>query len=253
MHATLIVSKVLGALLLPPASLILLCAIGMLLRRSYPRFGMLLSAGALLILAVLSTELGALLVVTPLEQRTVPLASAADAGAQAIVVLGGGRLANAPEYGDHDIANYLTLARLRYGARLQHQTGLPLLVTGGAPDGSPESEAVSMARALREDFATPVKWLEQGSDNTAENAKFSAAILKQAGVRKIILVTDAMHMPRSQMMFAEAGLEVAAAPTIFFSRDRISLLSFLPSGEGLRRSHYALHEWLGIIAYRVRH
>jgi len=104
-----------------------------------------------------------------------------------------------------------------------------------------------MAKSLRDDFSTPVKWLEEASDDTKQNAKFSAEILRQAKVEKIILVTDAVHMPRAQLLFAQTGLQVVAAPTVFLSRDRFTLLSFLPSGEGLRYSGYALHEWLGLL------
>jgi len=259
MHATFIVTKVVSTLLLLPTNLILLCIAGMLLRRAYPSIGMVISLTSLLLLTVLSTKAGALLLVAPLEQRMQPLAANAAVaavaidGAQAIVILGGGRLANAPEYDGDDAPSYSTLGRLRYGARIHRQTGLPVLVSGGTPDGSKVSEAAIMASSLREDFATPVKWLEERSDDTEQNAKFSAEILAHAGVKKIVLVTDALHMPRSQLMFARTGLEVVIAPTVFFSRDRLTLLSFLPSGEGMRRSEYAMHEWLGVLWYKARH
>ncbi|MGB7194483.1 MAG: YdcF family protein [Collimonas pratensis] len=252
MHATVIVTKVISSLLLLPASLILLCIVGMFLRRSYPSVAMVVSFTSLLLLLVLSTEVGALLLAGPLERRVPALEASAAGGAQAIVILGGGRISNAPEYNGEDMPNYQTLARLRYGARLQRQTGLPVLVSGGVPDGSRVSEAALMANSLQEDFAVPVKWREEASDDTAQNAKFSVAILQQAGIRKVLLVTDAMHMPRAQMMFAQAGLEVVIAPTIFFSHERLTLRNFLPSGEGLRRSDYAMHEWLGILWFKLR-
>ena len=253
MNASFIVTKVVSALLLLPANLILLCIVGMLLRRAFPRIGMSISLVSLLLLAIFSSRAGALLLVAPLEQRAPPLMAGAADGAQAIVILGGGRLGSAPEYDGGDTPNYWTLARLRYGARLQRQTGLPILVTGGTPEGQKLSEAAMMASSLRDDFATPVKWLEEGSDDTEQNARFTARILAQAGVKKIVLVTDTLQMPRAQMMFVDAGLEVTMAPTVFFSRDRLTILGFLPSGEGLRRSEYALHEWLGILWYRARH
>ncbi|PFH10722.1 uncharacterized SAM-binding protein YcdF (DUF218 family) [Collimonas sp. PA-H2] len=251
MHATVIAIKVLSSLLLLPANLILLCIAGLFLRRSHPSVGAVLSLASLLTLLVLSSEMGSLLLVGPLERRVPALEMTSEGGAQAIVILGGGRLGNAPEYQGEDVPSYRTLARLAYGARLQRRTGLPVLVSGGMPDGSRVSEAVVMAASLQDDFGVPVKWREEASDDTAQNAKFSADILRQAGVRKILLVTDAMHMSRAQMMFAQAGLDVVIAPTVFFSHDRLTLLSFLPSGEGLRRSDYALHEWLGILWFKI--
>lgn len=253
MSVSVIATNVVSALLLPPLNLVLVCTVGLLLRRRWPRTGLTLIGSALVALVVFSTPAGALLFVAPLEQRTAPIASARDTGAQAIVVLSGGRLANAPEYGGKDIPSFTTLARLRYAAKLHRETGLPLLVTGGAPDGSTEAEAVGMARTLQEDFAVPVKWVEEKSDNTAENAAFSADILKQAGVRRILLVTDAMHMPRSQAIFEKTGLEIVAAPTILLSRASLKPLHFVPSGEGLHRTHYAIHEWIGIAWYSLRH
>jgi uncharacterized SAM-binding protein YcdF (DUF218 family) len=253
MTGSLIATNFISTLLLPPLNLILLCAAGLLVRRRYPRLGLTLGAAALAALAVLSTPAGAGLFVSAIEDGVTPLVSVQNTGAQAIVVLGGGRLANAPEYGNQDVPNYWTLARIRYAARLHRETGLPVLVTGGTPSGGRESEAAIMARALQEDFAIPVKWLEADSNTTAENATMSAKILMPLGMRRILLVTDAMHMPRSESIFARNGFDVVPAPTIFLSHDRTTPLSFLPGGEGLRRTHYAWHEGIGIVWYRMRH
>lgn len=252
MNASVIATKALSALLLPPLNLILLCAIGLWLRRRRPRLGLMLGAGALAALAVVSTPAGALLLLAPLEERNPPLASAHGTGAQAIVVLGGGRIMNAMEYDGRDIPSAPTLMRLRYAARLQRATGLPVLTTGGAPEGTGEPEAALMARSLQEDFAVPVRWIEGNSDDTAQNAAFSARMLAQAGVRRILLVTDGLHMPRSRAVFEKTGLEVVPAPTALWSRARLTPTDFLPSGAGLRRSHYALHEWIGIAWYRMK-
>lgn len=209
---------------------------------------------ALALLYVLCTEIGASLLVRPLENLTAPLASSSDTRAQAIVVLAAGRIEHAAEYGGKDIPDYIALGRLRYAAKLQHETGLPILVSGGnvAANGAGESKADAMASALREDFVTPVKWVEGASENTAENARFSANILRQDGVHRILLVTDAMHMPRAKMVFAETGLDVVAAPTLFFGAGPIGPIDFLASAEGLRRSYYAIYEWIGLVWYWVR-
>lgn len=180
-----------------------------------------------------------------------PLVSARAADAQAIVVLGAGRIRNAPEYGMQDIPGPGALQRLRYAATLQRETGLPLLVTGGSPDGSSESEAAIMARVLEHDFSVPVKWQEELSNNTAENAQFSSRILRAAGIHRILLVTDAMHMPRAKRVFEQAGLDAVPAPTIFISAGPRTFDDFLPNG--LRDASYALHEWLGLAWYSVRH
>jgi len=247
-------------LILPPASLFLVIAIGLALWPRRPRLGRAVAGTGLALLAVLSTPAGARLFVAPLERMTVPLQAIERVKADAIVVLAAGRLQQAPEYGGRDIPDYFALARVRYAAHLQRATGLPLLVSGGngasgvdpAPDDRAYTKADAMADALRGDFGVPVAWIERHSRDTGENASDSAALLKPAGVRRILLVTDAMHMPRARAAFTRAGLDVVDAPTMFFSREPLSPHAWIPSAEGMRRSWYASYELLGIAWYRLR-
>ncbi|ABR90355.1 Uncharacterized conserved protein [Janthinobacterium sp. Marseille] len=253
MSSAWLFNTVAGALLLPPLNLILLCALGLLLRPRWPRLGLGLSVLALVVLALCSTRFGATLFISPLEKFNPPLQLGDASGAQAIVVLGGGRISNALEYAGQDIPSSPTLHRLRYAATLYRTTHLPVLVSGGQPDGAAVSEAAVMARVLREDFSVPVRWLEQASNNTAENAQLSARMLREAGVKHILLVTDAMHMQRAKQVFTQAGLKVVAAPTIFISNARHTPADFLPSSQWLQQTSYALHEWLGLAWYRWRY
>lgn len=246
-------TQLVSAFLLPPFGLIVLCAAGFVLRKKWPRFGRMLSAASLVILVLISTQAGALLLIRPLETLNAPLTITRNTGAQAIVVLGGGQLLDAPEYGGASVPNAITLVRLRYAAKLHIDTGLPILVTGGAPLGTPQSEAAQMARVLREDFSTPVKWIEGASDNTAENALYSARMLQPVGVQRILLVTDAMHMARAKSIFVRNGFDVIPAPTRFFSRDKLLPLDFIPGYSPLYRASLAMHEWIGMIWYRLRY
>lgn len=253
MNTSWLLTNIVASLLLPPLNLILICAIGLALRGRWPRAGTALSLGALAVLLGLSTQAGARLLAAPLEAMIQPLQSGRSVNAQAIVILGGGRMQDAPEYAGHDIPNAHTLARIAYGAKLQREIRLPLLVTGGAPDGAGESEAEVMARTLREDFGTPVRWLEQRSNNTAENAQRSVQMLKQAGIRHILLVTDAMHMPRAHAIFSRYDIKVVPAPTRFLDTAPLSAADFIPKASALANSHYAMHEWIGLYWYRLRH
>jgi len=243
-------------LVLPPANLFLLILIGLALWIRWPRAGRIVAGTGLALLVVLSTNVGASLLVRPLERMTTPLLEPERAGAQAIVVLAAGRLRDAPEYDGRDIPDYYALARLRYAAHLQRRTGLPVLVTGGvgtkAAGQETDALADAMAVALRGDFGVPVKWIEARSRDTAENAAYSAAILRKDGVKRILLVTDAMHMPRSRTAFEREGLEVVDAPTMFFGDQARSLGAWIPEAEGMRRSWYAVYELVGIAWYRLR-
>lgn len=240
-------------ILLPPQGFFLLWMMGCLVQQWRPRLGRALRRTAVFLLFFLCTGIGAELLVAPLESMTGSPRSLHDTGAQAIVVLAAGRYKAAPEYGGGDIPDYVALARLRYAAKLYRETSLPILVSGGAvtSDRSSSPLAQSMAKALRDEFGIPVKWSEEKSRNTAENAFYSARMLKHEGVNRILLVTDAMHMPRAVMAFTENGMEVVAAPTIFFSNETFALSGLLPNVESLRRAHYAIYEWLGLVWYAI--
>ena len=238
---------------LPPAGLFLLAAFGWLLRTRWRRTGTAVVAVAVLLTVVLTTGAGALALVAPLESRTTPLKRPLDSGAQAIVVLSAGRVERAPEYGGRDIPDLIALARVRYAAHLQHETGLPILVSGGDPLERGSSDAESMATALSEDFRTPVRWVEPRSGNTAENATMSAEVLRSFAVRRVLLVTDAMHMARASAQFRRAGLDVVEAPTMFHGGGPLTARSIVPSADALWRSHQATYEWIGLAWYSLIH
>ena len=245
------------SVILPPSNLFLLIALGLVAWRWRPRAGRVIAGVGLAALTLLSMTAVADLLVTPLENMTTPLKAPKQAGAHAIVVLAAGQMRDAPEYGGRDVPDYVGLARLRYAAHLHRATGLPILVSGGFA-GKPlrqdraYSFADAMAAALREDFGVPVAWVEEKSRDTAENAAFSAALLRAQGVKRILLVTDAMHMGRAHAAFRRAGLEVVDAPTVFLGGRATSIYAWIPSAEGMRRSWYATYELIGLAWYRMR-
>lgn len=237
-------------LVLPPGLLFLLYGLGVLLQRHHRRTGRALRFAAAGALYLLCTGPGAWLLVHPLESLEPPLAN--PAGAQAIVVLSAGSLRDSPEYPGRDIPDSIALPRIAYAAHLQRQTGLPILVSGGRLASQDlNSLAVGMQRVFEEDYRIPVRWREEASRNTAENARYSALLLKAAGVRRVLLVTDAMHMRRARLCFERAGLEVVAAPTHYLGRLDVRPTLLLPSAENLRRAWYASYEWLGLLAQLV--
>jgi uncharacterized SAM-binding protein YcdF (DUF218 family) len=172
---------------------------------------------------------------------------------QAIVVLAAGSYANAKEYAK-DIDGFMTLERNHYAAFLQKQTGLPILVTGGNIELGGNTEASVMTDTLENSFNAKVQWQEHKSRNTAENAIYSATILKENNIDSIFLVTHAWHMPRSVSIFKQQGLNVTPAPTIFtYERELFSWRDFIPSASALFQTRMALHEYIGIIWYRLKY
>lgn len=245
-----LVKKILAALVLPPAGPALLALLGLWLSRAksrgWQRAGTTLAAGSLVGLLGLSLPvvgnaltdtLHAPQPVTPDEMRR----------AQAIVILGGGAYHAAPEYGG-DTVSPGTLVRLRYGAKLARETGLPLLLTGGSPFGG-RPEAESMRQVMEGEFGTRVRWMESASRDTEENARLSAPLLQAAGIRRVALVTHASHMRRARELFQRQGIDVIAAPTGFDTPSPALLEDLLPRGLG--RSRDALHEHLGLLYNRL--
>lgn len=247
-----IAKKLLSILLLPPFAPLLISALGLMLLRRHRRTGLSLAWAGLALGLLCCLPASTAWVARPLE--SLPLVSAADlARAQAIVVLAGGRRSTAPEFGGETVSA-LSLERVRYGARLARRTGLPLLLSGGAPAGGlPEAEL--MRRTLIEDFGITPRWVENRSLDTRENAVNSAALLRQAGITRIALVTHALHMRRSLHEFEATGLSVYPAPmgrmTGTGHSNQDEALAALPSMASAYTCWYALHEWLGLLAQRI--
>lgn len=244
-----LVTNAVAAFLVPPGSLLLLAAFGGLTAIRRPRLGRSLVALSLIGLYVLSTPFLADELRRTLEPA--PGNPLADDSGQVIVVLGGGTYFSAPEYG-RDTVSSATLVRLRYAAYLQRKLGRPLLVTSGAPQGNAASEAEQMKQALEADFRVPVRWTEQASNNTLENARLSYRLLDAEGVNRIYLVTQAWHMSRALLAFQRAGFNVIPAPTGYTTRYALTALDFLPHASALSHSRDFFHEWIGIGWYHLR-
>jgi len=249
-HLLFWAKKLVATLILPPVGPLLLTAAGLLLIRRRPRLGWALAWGGVVVTLLLSTpaSVGVLL---RGQEDTPPLAMDAARDARAIVILAAGQRRSAPEYGGATL-NRLSLERLRYGARLARGTGLPVLVTGGAP-GAEIPEALLMKDALEQDFGLQVAWTESASLDTRDNARNSTALLKEAGITRVLLVTHAAHMPRAAEEFRAAGLEVIPAPTAWLGDPdgTPEPADFVPSASGAYAGWFAAHEWLGRMAYRV--
>jgi uncharacterized SAM-binding protein YcdF (DUF218 family) len=176
-----------------------------------------------------------------------------DAGPSAIVVLGGGLKYDGRESPNRLNLNQRTATRVHYAAYVAKSSGLPVLVTGGIGVGFTGSEASIMARTLREDYAVQVRWLEENSMTTAENALFSASLLKSEGIKKIVLVTQAYHMRRSALVFEAQGFEVVMAPCGFMGGDGVDThFAWLPSLGGIEAIFVSSHEIIGLLYYRLK-
>jgi uncharacterized SAM-binding protein YcdF (DUF218 family) len=240
------------SLLIYPLSLSLLIGLAALVfaRLQWPRrsfYAMLLSVGWLYLC---STSLFANYLTGALERDFVPRAMSVIDRADAIVLLGGGMR------GDTHMG---TLADLNQrGDRLVHAVALfkagkaPLIVlTGGGVDGA-RTEAEQMKDLLAV-MGVPAEHLllEAESRDTHDNAVYTAQLLKDRGIQRILLVTSAYHMRRSLALFEAQGLDVIPAPTDFQQLVTPQVLPpWLPAVSNLSQSTDALHEMVGYLVYR---
>lgn len=249
----LIFFETIKTIILPPSFFIILLVIGLACwKKRLLSFSII--SFATVTLYLLSLSIVTLTLAKPLQHY--PALSdkvIVNAHAQAIVVLSGGRYKNAPEYG-RDVASAEELMRLQYAAYLYRKARVPILVSGGFCSSQDKSEAQIMAEVLERDFKVPVRWIENASENTWQNAKYSIAILKANHIHRAFLVTTAIHIPRSVLSFQHFEFDVVAAPTRFFiSKESYnSWANFLPDPEALRWSTFCLYEYLGLTWYKIK-
>lgn len=240
----ILLTHILERLLLPPGGAITLLIVGLILWRFRGTSALAVFAVVLLyLLSIPASTRGlwlAMNIPPPLNPNRVE--------AQAIVILGATRYSRAPEYGGRDNLAGLGLERIRYGAWLQKQTGLPILVSGrGLRARGERTEAQIMEEILEQELGAQVSWREENSLNTFENARYSAEILTSQGIHKILLVTHAYHMPRALEAFRTMGLDVIPAATVYFCTypEEFAILNWLPESRALYRNRLLLHEIVG--------
>jgi uncharacterized SAM-binding protein YcdF (DUF218 family) len=207
----------------------------------------MLSLGGLLLLStpfVSGYLLG--LVSTP---PVVPKGGEADA----IVILGGGLKDKEVEYGGDTLGSH-TIERVRYGAWLARRLGKPVMVSGGRVADDMRTEGSVMRAVLETEYGIPVRWVEERSTNTWENARYSAEMLRKDGIERIYLVSHAWHLKRAVPQFQRAGLRVVAAGTGYPDpgADGAVITDFIPSAKAMLESYLAFHEGIGLIWYRIR-
>ena len=156
--------------------------------------------------------------------------------------------------------------RILEAARLYQQGKAPVIIaTGGAIDwlGSSTPEADGMQELL-EFVGVPADAIlvDDEARNTYENAVKVRALADERGINEILLVTSALHMPRSVAIFEKQGFNVTAAPTDFETTvsdgdgqsASIGALAYqlMPDVQYLELSTRALKEYLGAVVYRLR-
>jgi uncharacterized SAM-binding protein YcdF (DUF218 family) len=251
----LVLTKVLTYVFLPPGLFVLLIAASAVLagtgkKRAATALASL-SAGLLLLLS-LGPVSDALLL--PLENAFPPIDASRDAVASAshVVVLGAGSVGHSPEEGMRGSLSDESEKRFLYGVRIAADFGKPLIYSGGRvfEDADVEADPANAIRLLHELGIRKEVLVEDESATTWENALKSR---EKFGLKEVIVVTSAYHIPRAILSFEKNGVKAIAAPTDYkVGRTRYHIDDFLPNVGALGNSYKALHEYVGILQYSFK-
>jgi uncharacterized SAM-binding protein YcdF (DUF218 family) len=250
-----VLSKFFAFFTQPSNVIILLGVVGLVLTQTrFARAGWRLAVASLFLLALVSyLPVGKALSI-PLENRF-PQWDSTGAAPAGVIVLGGAvsahRLATRGEVGINEAAERViavpVLAKRYPQARIIYSGGdAGLFVRHGR-----EADVVS---DLFENLGVPASrlTLEDRSRNTAENAIYSKALAQPKPGERWLLVTSALHMPRAVGAFRRVGFEVEAYPVDYQTNGWRDLLDVFGSASGgLSRLDNVVHEWIGLVAYRL--
>src|SRR3954449_12356670 len=219
--------------LAPPTILITLCVVGALIALRWRVVGLAIVLAASLALYAVSTPVVSSSLLRWAEAgvpRHVDFR-----GAKVIVVLGGevrsGNNADIP-----DRLGGRAYERLAFATDAYHELHLPVAVSGGRPPTRRTTEGELMKFALESEFNVPVTWNEDQSRTTWENAVFTAALLRKAGIDKVVVVTHRWHLPRAIRSFERAGMRAVPWPAPATQPPSNRLGSYLPSMSALQNS-----------------
>lgn len=249
------VTNYLASLIIPQNLCIALVVLGLVLAVCRLRkIGAALVAAGVIWVAAWSLPATSLWLGGALEARYPHVPAAQLPEADAIVVLGG-NTANGRENWFLPYDKNRAVVRVDTAIELYRAGRAPKVVlSGGALEGD-VSEARGMAHVMKQQgVPDEALLLENASRTTYENATQTEEELKEHGVKKVLLVTSALHMPRAMAAFSKQGISTIAAsapPQIVLPTDG-SVSPWLPHRRTLDASRSIIKEYAGLLVYWLR-
>ena len=184
--------------------------------------------------------------------------------ADAIVVLGGAT--KSADYPRPSVDLAEAGDRIIYAAQLYRQNKAPVIIVSGGRIswfGGSYPESASMADILTFIGIPDTAIIQESASlNTYDNAVNVKNILENRNLNKVILVTSALHMPRSLKIFQRQGINAIPAPTDFLvsqvewqamsSTPKAAILNLLPDVQNLGQFTSAMKEYIGLLVYSLR-
>lgn len=193
---------------------------------------------------ILSTSLVSDVLMGALESAYEP---PANPQGDVVVMLGGGAFSDAPDVDGEGALTASPSARLLTAVRLARKLDLPILVSGGQVFQESGKEADLARRTLISLGVPEDRILVEGdSQNTVQNAAYTAKILKEQGLVRPILVTSAFHMKRSVLNYKKLGIDVVPYPTDYMvsHHPNFHCVKLAPSSGALHTNATVLQECL---------
>lgn len=263
MYMTVVISRLFNYFFLPPGIFILLLAVGIF-------FYFFKRQRVLIFTAIISGSFMYLLSMEPVKDLLLfPLEKYAEENglsyyeienpynkiADCIVLLGGGIYEKSPDYSGRASPYPDAVKRAIYTYLAYRSTGLPIITSGGERAGlketTPEGEAL---KYLLEKLGVPRDRItsENSSKNTYQNILHIKRIMVQNGWKRAYIITSAYHMRRTMWVCKRLGVDAFPVPTDYkMRREGYTVESFLPGSLAFTDSKKALHEYLGLVYYRM--
>jgi uncharacterized SAM-binding protein YcdF (DUF218 family) len=187
-------------------------------------------------------------------ERWYPPTPFPEGDAEAIVVLSGG-LYDVDRSQPEALPLYDTFLRCQRAAWLyRNWKAVPVVASGGVGGGHPMPVIADIMRRTLVEAGVPdaMIWTEGQSTSTYENALFTARLLRDKRIRRVALVTEAYHLPRSVQCFHKQGIDVTPAGCNYrYLRFNRRWTQLFPSARMILFNEDSLHEWVGLAWYRL--
>ena len=247
---------------MPSSVLIVALALGVFLmlrawrrgkRPSEARFACGLTVTSLVVLYLASTPLVARWVAESLERQNPPVDPVTMPVADAIVVLGGSMYATVGP--DGTTLLYARHASDRFETAMQAFSAgrAPIIAFGGGGTGVPGTPTEgewNRARAIARGAPTDRAIAGPVALYTSDESEGIARVLRERGVKRIILCSSAVHLPRARMNYEKLGFEVTPLPSDFATRGAAEDWSWallIPRGMALSQVDAGVKEWMGLL------